>query len=98
MKRRVFNILPLYYAYLIWTVYGPMCSPSDLDADLEDNQDYDSTVSQSETNLTTIGQCSSQPSTAGKFRLRASPDVIKPIPIGVYWWASVSSMDVGYAM
>ncbi|ELU09368.1 hypothetical protein CAPTEDRAFT_221870 [Capitella teleta] len=29
-------------------------SPSDLDADLEDNQDYDSTVSQSETNLTTI--------------------------------------------
>jgi len=28
-----------------------MCSPSDLDADLEDNQDYDSTVSQSETKL-----------------------------------------------
>ncbi|XP_074650118.1 uncharacterized protein LOC141905197 isoform X2 [Tubulanus polymorphus] len=32
-------------------------SPSDLEADLEDNQDYDSTVSQSETNLTMIGQC-----------------------------------------
>ncbi|CAH1799234.1 unnamed protein product [Owenia fusiformis] len=31
-------------------------SPSDLDADLEDNQDYDSTVSQSETNLTLIGK------------------------------------------
>ncbi|KAL5010370.1 hypothetical protein ScPMuIL_012675 [Solemya velum] len=31
-------------------------SPSDLEADLEDNQDYDSTVSQSETNLTLIGQ------------------------------------------
>lgn len=30
-------------------------SPSDLEADLEDNQDYDSTVSQSETNLTMIG-------------------------------------------
>ena len=28
-----------------------MCSPSDLDADFEDNQDYDSTVSQSETKL-----------------------------------------------
>ena len=26
------------------------CSPSDLDADLEDNQDYDSTVSQSDVN------------------------------------------------
>ncbi|XP_050393396.1 histone-lysine N-methyltransferase set1 isoform X1 [Patella vulgata] len=35
-------------------------SPSDLEADLEDNQDYDSTVSQSETNLTLIGQ--SEPS------------------------------------
>lgn len=33
-----------------------ICSPSDLEADLEDNQDYDSTVSQSETNLTMIGQ------------------------------------------
>ncbi|XP_078322527.1 uncharacterized protein LOC111104168 isoform X3 [Crassostrea virginica] len=31
-------------------------SPSDLEADLEDNQDYDSTVSQSETNLTLIGK------------------------------------------
>jgi len=28
-----------------------VCSPSDLDADFEDNQDYDSTVSQSETKL-----------------------------------------------
>ncbi|ESO84814.1 hypothetical protein LOTGIDRAFT_168301 [Lottia gigantea] len=34
-------------------------SPSDLEADLEDNQDYDSTVSQSETNLTLIGQSES---------------------------------------
>ncbi|GAB1598593.1 PRKC apoptosis WT1 regulator protein-like isoform X4 [Argonauta hians] len=34
-------------------------SPSDLDADLEDNQDYDSAVSQSETNLTLIGQSES---------------------------------------
>lgn len=33
-----------------------ICSPSDLEADLEDNQDYDSTVSQSETNLTLIGK------------------------------------------
>ena len=32
-----------------------MCfSPSDLDADFEDNQDYDSTVSQSETKLPTF--------------------------------------------
>lgn len=38
-----------------------MCvsSPSDLEADLEDNQDYDSTVSQSETNLTLIGKSDS---------------------------------------
>lgn len=34
-------------------------SPSDLEADLEDNQDYDSTVSQSETNLTLIGKSDS---------------------------------------
>ena len=34
-------------------------SPSDLEADFEDNQDYDSTVSQSETNLTTVGNSSS---------------------------------------
>lgn len=33
-------------------------SPSDLEADFEDNQDYDSTVSHSETNLTVIGQTS----------------------------------------
>lgn len=31
-------------------------SPSDLDADLEDNQDYDSTYSQSDSNLTLIDQ------------------------------------------
>lgn len=35
------------------------CSPSDLEADLEDNQDYDSTVSHSETNLTLIGRSES---------------------------------------
>ena len=34
-------------------------SPSDLEADLEDNQDYDSTVSQSDSNLTLIGHSSS---------------------------------------
>ncbi|XP_076467211.1 uncharacterized protein LOC143298280 isoform X2 [Babylonia areolata] len=34
-------------------------SPSDLEADLEDNQDYDSTVSHSETNLTLIGRSES---------------------------------------
>lgn len=34
-------------------------SPSDLEADLEDNQDYDSTVSHSETNLTMIGRSES---------------------------------------
>lgn len=33
------------------TVAVVVCSPSDLDADFEDNQDYDSTVSQSETKL-----------------------------------------------
>jgi len=32
-------------------VFVDACSPSDLDADFEDNQDYDSTVSQSETKL-----------------------------------------------
>ncbi|XP_060071643.1 PRKC apoptosis WT1 regulator protein-like [Ylistrum balloti] len=37
-------------------------SPSDLEADLEDNQDYDSTVSQSETNLTLIGKPDSKES------------------------------------
>lgn len=35
------------------------CSPSDLEADLEDNQDYDSTVSHSETNLSVIGKSES---------------------------------------
>lgn len=39
-------------------------SPSDLDADLEDNQDYDSAVSQSESNLTLVGQ--SDPTTGVK--------------------------------
>ena len=34
-------------------------SPSDLEADLEDNQDYDSTVSHSETNLSMIGKSDS---------------------------------------
>ncbi|OWF48154.1 uncharacterized protein LOC110453431 [Mizuhopecten yessoensis] len=34
-------------------------SPSDLEADFEDNQDYDSTVSQPETNLTLIGKSDS---------------------------------------
>ncbi|XP_055888914.1 probable inactive serine/threonine-protein kinase bub1 isoform X1 [Biomphalaria glabrata] len=34
-------------------------SPSDLEADLEDNQDYDSTVSHSETNLSIIGRSQS---------------------------------------
>ncbi|CAL1534868.1 unnamed protein product [Lymnaea stagnalis] len=34
-------------------------SPSDLEADLEDNQDYDSTVSHSETNLSLIGRSES---------------------------------------
>lgn len=34
-------------------------SPSDLEADLEDNQDYDSTVSHSETNLSVIGKSES---------------------------------------
>ena len=52
-------------------------SPSDLEADLEDNQDYDSTVSQSETNLTMIGRivqphgtAPSQAPPPGKFRMR----------------------------
>jgi len=46
-------------------------SPSDLEADFEDNQDYDSTVSQSETNLTTIGQSSPQPAAfTARFRVR----------------------------
>ena len=49
------------------------CSPSDLDADLEDNQDYDSTVSQSETNLTMIGQC--QPTGVQHFQMDAPPEV-----------------------
>ena len=52
-------------------------SPSDLEADLEDNQDYDSTVSQSETNLTIIGQSSlsgsqNNSSNSCKPRLRCS--------------------------
>lgn len=34
-------------------------SPSDLEADLEDNRDYDSTVSHSETNLSVIGKSES---------------------------------------
>ncbi|XP_070189585.1 lateral signaling target protein 2 homolog isoform X2 [Littorina saxatilis] len=60
-------------------------SPSDLEADLEDNQDYDSTVSHSETNLTLIGRSESSdaqmssglmsrqpPSTHAKFSPEAS--------------------------
>jgi hypothetical protein len=51
------------------------CSPSDLEADLEDNQDYDSTVSQSETNLSIIGQTAppNYSSTKSNNRVR-SPD------------------------
>lgn len=48
-------------------------SPSDLEADLEDNQDYDSTVSQSETNLTLIGQASPLPVTQQTTRVRMQP-------------------------
>ncbi len=60
-------------------------SPSDLDADLEDNQDYDSTVSQSETNLTTIGQ-SPQPTVTGhaKYSLRSSPKLSRSVPTTVH--------------
>ncbi|XP_013417058.1 PRKC apoptosis WT1 regulator protein isoform X2 [Lingula anatina] len=47
-------------------------SPSDLEADLEDNQDYDSTVSQSETNLTIIGQ--SAASTSQSTYAKHSPE------------------------
>ncbi len=52
-------------------------SPSDLEADLEDNQDYDSTVSQSETNLSLIGQSAGSPvppSSSAKLCARPSPD------------------------
>jgi hypothetical protein len=50
-------------------------SPSDLEADLEDNQDYDSTVSHSETNLTILGSSpTTTPVTNAKFRERPSPD------------------------
>uniref|UniRef100_A0A2C9KJ91 Uncharacterized protein n=1 Tax=Biomphalaria glabrata TaxID=6526 RepID=A0A2C9KJ91_BIOGL len=38
---------------------GAALGPSDLEADLEDNQDYDSTVSHSETNLSIIGRSES---------------------------------------
>ena len=60
------------------------CSPSDLEADLEDNQDYDSTVSQSETNLTIIGQSSPQSAVINSrlpssLRSRTSPDSIRPL-------------------
>jgi hypothetical protein len=46
----------------LFTILSVCFSPSDLDADFEDNQDYDSTVSQSETKLPTFnpslgGQC-----------------------------------------
>jgi len=40
--------------FLNWLFGLLACSPSDLDADFEDNQDYDSTVSQSETKLPTF--------------------------------------------
>ena len=54
----------------------PFCSPSDLEADFEDNQDYDSTVSQSDTNLTLLGQASPspQPGLSNKLRSCRSPD------------------------
>ncbi|KAH9499033.1 hypothetical protein Btru_005471 [Bulinus truncatus] len=58
-------------------------SPSDLEADLEDNQDYDSTVSHSETNLSLIGRSESseisqsspgkQPIGTGSSRFRTAP-------------------------
>ena len=52
-------------------------SPSDLEADFEDNQDYDSTVSQSDTNLTLLGQASPSPQPgvlSSKLRTCRSPD------------------------
>ena len=60
------------------------CSPSDLEADLEDNQDYDSTVSQSETKLTIIGQASSSSSSSSQRRFGSctSPSVAtKPVNV-----------------
>ena len=55
-------------------------SPSDLEADFEDNQDYDSTVSQSDTNLTLLGQASPspQPGLGNKLRTCRSPDNTRP--------------------
>lgn len=56
-------------------------SPSDLEADLEDNQDYDSTVSQSETNLSLVGQLSPvPPPTNTKMVGRCSPDSMPAKP------------------
>lgn len=52
-------------------------SPSDLEADLEDNQDYDSTVSHSETNLSVIGKSESTDSN------NYSPKMSRP-PNSVY--------------
>ena len=65
---------------LIWLY--PHCSPSDLEADLEDNQDYDSTVSQSETNPSIIGQASSSSSSTRRFGSCTSPSVpTKPVNV-----------------
>lgn len=49
---------------MLLNIFFPI-SPSDLEADLEDNQDYDSTVSHSETNLTLIGRSESYEASQG---------------------------------
>ncbi|PVD29083.1 hypothetical protein C0Q70_11680 [Pomacea canaliculata] len=63
-KNTVYNEGPNSTHHTSYEVISPpslvlFYSPSDLEADLEDNQDYDSTVSHSETNLTLIGRSES---------------------------------------
>lgn len=72
------------------TVYpvGRNKSPSDLEADLEDNQDYDSTVSHSETNLSVIGKSESTDSNT------YSPKTTRP-PNSAY--SRISPSDVSSA-
>ncbi|CAC5416432.1 unnamed protein product [Mytilus coruscus] len=64
-------------------------SPSDLEADLEDNQDYDSTVSHSETNLSVIGKSESTDSNT------YSPKASRP-PNSVYSRISPSDPTLSY--
>ena len=88
----VFVCNNLVIVHFLFSLIVNNWSPSDLDADLEDNQDYDSTVSQSETNLTMIGQ--SQTTGVQHFQMDAPPEVSYLWSLIIHWPASSCSRDL----